>query len=168
MVKNTLLWLVVIGVLVLVFSNFDSSNEPDTLNYSEFVTQVTEDQIKSVKIDGEQITGEKVNGSEFETVVPAVADDQLMPTLRKHKVEVQGAAPERQSVMMQLLIASFPVLLIIGIFLFFMRNMQGGAGGKAGGPMSFGKSKAKMLGEDQIKVTFNDVAGAEEAKKEVV
>ena len=168
MVKNTLLWLVVIGVLVLVFSNFDSSNEPDTLNYSEFVTQVTEDQIKSVKIDGEQITGEKVNGSEFETVVPAVADDQLMPTLRKHKVEVQGAAPERQSVMMQLLIASFPVLLIIGIFLFFMRNMQGGAGGKAGGPMSFGKSKAKMLGEDQIKVTFNDVAGAEEAKEEVV
>ena len=168
MVKNTLLWLVVIGVLVLVFSNFDSSNEPDTLNYSEFVTQVTEDQIKSVKIDGEQITGEKVNGSEFETVVPAVADDELMPTLRKHNVEVQGAAPERQSIMLQLLIASFPVLLIIGIFLFFMRNMQGGAGGKAGGPMSFGKSKAKMLGEDQIKVNFSDVAGAEEAKEEVV
>ncbi len=168
MVKNTLLWLVVIGVLVLVFSNFDSRNDPDMLNYSEFVTQVTENQVKSVKIDGEQITGEKKNGSTFETVRPAVTDPELMPTLREHQVEVQGAAPERQGIMMQLLIASFPVLLIIGLFLFFMRNMQGGAGGRAGGPMSFGKSKAKMLSEDQIKVNFNDVAGCEEAKEEVV
>ncbi|NCB54474.1 MAG: cell division protein FtsH, partial [Epsilonproteobacteria bacterium] len=118
MVKNTLLWLVVIGVLVLVFSGFDQSSEPDNLNYSEFVT--------------------------------AVSDDQLMPMLRENQVEVQGTAPKRQSVLMQLLIASFPILLIIGLFLFFMRNMQGGAGGKGGGPMSFGKSKAKMLTEDQI------------------
>ena len=168
MVKNTLLWLVVIGVLVLVFSGFDQSSEPDNLNYSEFVTAVSENQVASVEIDGEQITGEKKNGSAFETIRPAVMDDELMPLLRENKVEVQGTAPKRQSVLMQLLIASFPILLIIGLFLFFMRNMQGGAGGKGGGPMSFGKSKAKMLTEDQIKVNFDDVAGCEEAKEEVV
>lgn len=168
MVKNTLLWLVVIGVLVLVFSGFDQSSEPDSLNYSEFVTAVSESQVASVEIDGEQITGEKKNGSAFETIRPAVADEQLMPLLRENQVEVQGTAPKRQSVLMQLLIASFPILLIIGLFLFFMRNMQGGAGGKGGGPMSFGKSKAKMLTEDQIKVNFDDVAGCEEAKEEVV
>jgi len=168
MVKNTLLWLVVIGVLVLVFSGFDQSSEPDNLNYSEFVTAVSENQVASVEIDGEQIIGEKKNGSSFETIRPAVTDEQLMPLLRENQVEVQGTAPKRQSVLMQLLIASFPILLIIGLFLFFMRNMQGGAGGKGGGPMSFGKSKAKMLTEDQIKVNFDDVAGCEEAKEEVV
>jgi cell division protease FtsH len=168
MVKNTLLWLVVIGVLVLVFSGFDQSTEPDNLNYSEFVTAVSESQVASVEIDGEQITGEKKNGSAFETIRPAVSDDQLMPLLRENQVDVEGTAPKRQSVLMQLLIASFPILLIIGLFLFFMRNMQGGAGGKGGGPMSFGKSKAKMLTEDQIKVSFEDVAGCEEAKEEVV
>ena len=168
MVKNTLLWLVVIGVLVLVFSGFDQSSEPDSLNYSEFVTAVSENQVASVEIDGEEITGEKKNGSAFETIRPAVSDDELMPLLRENQVEVQGTAPKRQSVLMQLLIASFPILLIIGLFLFFMRNMQGGAGGKGGGPMSFGKSKAKMLTEDQINVNFEDVAGCEEAKEEVV
>lgn len=168
MVKNTLLWLVVIGVLVLVFSGFDQSTEPDSLNYSEFVTAVSESQVASIEIDGEQITGEKKNGSAFETIRPAVSDDQLMPLLRENQVNIEGTAPKRQSVLMQLLIASFPILLIIGLFLFFMRNMQGGAGGKGGGPMSFGKSKAKMLTEDQIKVSFNDVAGCEEAKEEVV
>ena len=169
MVKNTLLWLVVIGVLVLVFSNFDTRNEPDKLNYSQFVTAVATDQVKSVKIDGEQISGEKKNGSTFETVRPAVTDTELMPKLIKHNGEVQGATPERQGVMMQLLIASFPVLLIIGLFLFIMRNMSGGGagGGRGMGPMSFGKSKAKMLSEDQIKVTFADVAGCDEAKQEV-
>ena len=168
MVKNTLLWLVVIGILVLVFSGFDQSTEPDSLNYSEFVTAVSENQVASIEIDGEQITGEKKNGSLFETIRPAVADEQLMPLLRENKVDIEGTAPKRQSVLMQLLIASFPILLIIGLFLFFMRNMQGGAGGKGGGPMSFGKSKAKMLTEDQIHVNFEDVAGCEEAKEEVV
>ncbi|WP_321154610.1 ATP-dependent zinc metalloprotease FtsH [Psychrobacter sp. LV10R520-6] len=168
MVKNTLLWLVVIGVLVLVFSGFDQSTEPDSLNYSEFVTAVSESQVASIEIDGEQITGEKKNGSAFETIRPAVSDDQLMPLLRENQVNIEGTAPKRQSVLMQLLIASFPILLIIGLFLFFMRNMQGGAGGKGGSPMSFGKSKAKMLTEDQIKASFDDVAGCEEAKEEVV
>lgn len=169
MVKNTLLWLAVIGIIVLVFSGFDQKTKPDNLNYSEFVSAIADNQVSKVKIDGEEITGEKKNGSKFQTVRPDVPDNDLMPLLRKHEVDVQGAAPERQSVFMQLLIASFPVLLIIGLFLFFMRNMQGGSGGRAGGgPLSFGKSKARMLNQDDIKVTFNDVAGCEEAKQEVV
>ena len=96
MVKNTLLWLVVIGVLVLIFSGFDQRSEPDTMNYSEFVTAVSNDQVVKVKIDGEQIKGEKKNGSEFETIRPAISDNSLMPMLIEHDVEVQGAAPERQ------------------------------------------------------------------------
>lgn len=169
LVKNTLLWLVIIGVVVLVFSGLDTSAKSDNMNYTEFVTAVEEKQITSVNIDGEQISGVKENGSEFTTVVPPIADEQLMPKLRENGVEVEAAAPKRQSILMQLLIASFPILLIIGLFMFFMRNMQGGVGGGGGrNPMSFGKSKAKMLGEDDIKVTFNDVAGCEEAKHEVV
>lgn len=137
------------------------------MNYSEFVAAVNAGQIKQVTIDGERIIGEKKNGSDFESIRPAVQDPELMPSLIKNSVVVEGAAPQRQGVLMQLLIASFPVLLIIGLFMFFMRNMGGGAGGK-NGPMSFGKSKAKMLAEDQIKVNFGDVAGCDEAKQEVV
>ena len=137
------------------------------MNYSEFVTAVNAGQIKQVTIDGERISGEKVNGSSFESIRPAVQDPELMPNLIKNNVVVEGTAPQRQGLLMQLLIASFPVLLIILLFMFFMRNMGGGAGGK-NGPMSFGKSKAKMLSEDQIKVTFADVAGCDEAKQEVV
>lgn len=167
LVKNAVLWLVIIGVLVLVFSNFENRNKPDQLNYSEFVAAVNAGQIKQVKIDGLNINGEKGDGAKFETVRPQVEDTQLLPILSKQKVAVEGTAPHRQGLLMQLLIASFPVLLIILLFMFFMRNMQGGAGGK-GGPMSFGKSKAKMLTDDQIKVTFKDVAGCDEAKQEVV
>ena len=114
------------------------------MNYSEFVTAVNAGQIKQVTIDGLNISGEKTNGSHFETVRPQVEDTELLPSLNKNNVVVEGTAPQRQGLLMQLLIASFPVLLIILLFMFFMRNMGGGAGGK-NGPMSFGKSKAKML-----------------------
>ena len=137
------------------------------MNYSEFVAAVNAGQIKQVTIDGERISGEKVNGTSFESIRPSVQDPELMSNLIKNNVVVEGTAPQRQGLLMQLLIASFPVLLIILLFMFFMRNMGGGAGGK-NGPMSFGKSKAKMLSEDQIKVTFADVAGCDEAKQEVV
>ncbi|MDO4896502.1 MAG: ATP-dependent zinc metalloprotease FtsH [Moraxella sp.] len=171
MVKSILLWLVIIAVVVMVFSSLDrSSNKADVMNYSAFVTAVSEGEIKKVEIDGQEIVGTKVNGSDFETVRPAIADNELMPLLRQHNVEVQGTIPERQGVGTQLLIAAFPILLIIGLFWLFTRGMGGGAGGGMGGrnPMSFGKSKAKMLSEDQIKVTFADVAGCEESKQEVV
>lgn len=172
MAKNILLWLVIITVVVMVFSNLDrGSGKADDMKYSAFVTAVAEGQIQKIEIDGEEITGTKVNGSEFETVRPALDDTELMPLLRKHNVEVEGAAPQRQGVGTQLLIAAFPILLIIGLFWLFMRGMSGGAGGGGMGgrnPMSFGKSKAKMLSEDDIKVTFADVAGCEESKQEVV
>ena len=165
--KNAILWLVILGVLILIFSNVSSNEKPTAMNYSEFVAAVNAGQIKQVTIDGERIHGQKSNGSEFESIRPAVQDPELMPNLIKNNVVVEGTAPARQGLLMQLLIASFPVLLIILLFMFFMRNMGGGAGGK-NGPMSFGKSKAKMLSEDQIKVTFADVAGCDEAKQEVV
>lgn len=165
--KNAVLWLIILGVLILIFSNISDRNKPSAMNYSEFVAAVNAGQIKQVTIDGLNISGEKTNGSHFETVRPQVEDTQLLPSLNKNNVVVEGTAPQRQGLLMQLLIASFPVLLIILLFMFFMRNMGGGAGGK-NGPMSFGKSKAKMLSEDQIKVTFKDVAGCDEAKQEVV
>ena len=171
MAKNILLWLVIIAVVVMVFSSLDrGSGKADTMNYSAFVTAVSEGQIQKIEIDGQEIVGKKTDGSDFETVRPAIVDNELMPLLRKHSVEVQGTVPERQGVGTQLLIAAFPILLLIGLFWFFMRGMGGGAGGGVGGrnPMSFGKSKAKMLSEDQIKVTFADVAGCEESKQEVV
>ncbi|TXJ07964.1 MAG: ATP-dependent metallopeptidase FtsH/Yme1/Tma family protein [Acinetobacter sp.] len=165
--KNAVLWLFIIGVLIVVFSNFSGQDKTDSLNYSQFVTAVEAKQIKEVTIDGERITGIKANGTAFETIRPDIFDPQFVPKLIENGVEVQGTAPHRQGILMQLLIASFPILLIILLFMFFMRNMGGGPGGK-GGPMSFGKSKAKMLSEDQIKVTFTDVAGCDEAKQEVV
>ena len=165
--KNAVLWLVILGVLILVFSSINDRDKPALMNYSSFVAAVNAGQIKQVTIDGERIKGVKSNGSDFESIRPAIQDPDLMPTLIKNKVVVEGTAPQRQGVLMQLLIASFPVLLIILLFMFFMRNMGGGGGGK-NGPMSFGKSKAKMLTEDQIKITFTDVAGCDEAKQEVV
>ena len=149
--KNAILWLVILGVLILIFSNVSSNEKPTAMNYSEFVAAVNAGQIKQVTIDGERIHGQKSNGSEFESIRPAVQDPELMSNLIKNNVVVEGTAPARQGLLMQLLIASFPVLLIILLFMFFMRNMGGGAGGK-NGPMSFGKSKAKMLSEDQIKI----------------
>lgn len=169
--KNVLLWLAIIGVVLLVFSGFQANNKPDTMKYSEFVTAVNGGQVRSVKIDGETITGAKVNGAAFTTVRPVgIQDPELMPALRKHNVEIQADEIRRQSVWMQLLTATFPILLIILLFVFFMRKMGGGGAGAGGrgGPLSFGKSKAKMLTEDQIKVTFSDVAGCDEAKQEVV
>ncbi|OPH38178.1 ATP-dependent zinc metalloprotease FtsH [Moraxella lacunata] len=172
MAKNILLWLVIITVVVMVFSNLDrGSGKADDMKYSAFVTAVAEGQIQKIEIDGEEITGTKVNGSEFKTVRPALDDSELMPLLREHNIEVEGSMPQRQGVGTQLLIAAFPILLIIGLFWLFMRGMSGGAGGGGMGgrnPMSFGKSKAKMLSEDDIKVTFADVAGCEESKQEVV
>ena len=167
MVKNLILWLVIAGVLVFVFSNFNQQATVKTLNYSEFVTAVNNGEVKKVKIEGLTITGEKLNGDDFKTVRPPIQDDRLVPSLLDKKVVIEGAPPEQQSVWMQLLIASFPVVLIILLFMFFMRQMQGGGGGGRGGPMTFGKSKARLLSEDQIKTTFADVAGCDEAKEDV-
>jgi cell division protease FtsH len=134
--------------------------------YSEFIQEIQRDQVRKVTIDGLTIYGERFDGSRFETTRPMVEDPKLIDDLLSHNVEVEGREPEQQSVWTQLLVASFPILIIIAVFMFFMRQMQGGAGGR-GGPMSFGKSKARLLGEDQITTTFADVAGVDEAKEDV-
>ena len=167
MMKNLLLWLAIAGILVFVFSNFNHQTPPRSLNYSEFVSSVSNGEVKRVRIDGLNISGELAkDGQKFETVRPSIADPDLMAKLLDKNVTVEGAAPEQQSVWMQLLVASFPVVLIVLLFMFFMRQMQGGGGGR-GGPMTFGKSRARMLSEDQIKTTFADVAGCDEAKEDV-
>lgn len=166
MAKNLVLWLVIAAVLLTVFNNFNSESTSQKLNYSEFISAVKDDQIRRVVIDGYTIEGERINGERFSTVRPALQDPKLVDDLYNHKVVIEGKQPEKQSVWTQLLVASFPILIILAIFMFFMRQMQGGGGGK-GGPMSFGKSKARMMGQDQIKTTFDDVAGVEEAKEEV-
>ena len=166
MAKNLLLWLVIAAVLLSVFNNFNMQEATDEVGYSEFIAEVQRDQVQSVVVDGLTISGERYDGSSFETIRPMVEDPKLIDDLLEHKVKVEGKKPEQQSVWTQLLVASFPILIIIAVFMFFMRQMQGGGGGK-GGPMSFGKSKARLLGEDQITTTFADVAGVDEAKEDV-
>ena len=164
--KNILLWLVIAVVLLTVFQNFNVSRPPEEVPYSTFLELVNGNQVRSVEVDGLIIRGERSDGISFETIQPQIVDKALIDDMVEHKVAFQGERPEQQSIWMQLLVASFPILVIIAVFMFLMRQMQGGAGGK-GGPLSFGKSKAKLLGEDQIKTTFADVAGVDEAKEEV-
>ena len=166
MAKNMLLWLAIAAVLLSVFNNFNTQGQKEQLGYSAFIQEVQNNRLSRVVVDGLTISAERKDGSSFETVRPMVEDPKLMDDLLAHNVVVEGKKPEQQSVWTQLLVASFPILLILAVFMFFMRQMQGGGGGR-GGPMSFGKSKAKLLGEDQITTTFADVAGVDEAKEDV-
>ena len=166
MAKNMLLWLAIAAVLLSVFNNFNTQGQKEQLGYSSFIQEVENNRLSKVVVDGLTITAERTDGSSFETIRPIVEDPKLMDDLLSHNVVVEGKQPEQQSVWTQLLVASFPILLILAVFMFFMRQMQGGGGGR-GGPMSFGKSKAKLLGEDQITTTFADVAGVDEAKEDV-
>lgn len=166
MVKNLVLWLVIAAVLMSVFQNFNVQPNMENLDYSRFVQEVQQGQVRKVVIDGLNIYGERSSGQPFKTVRPNVVDTGLMGDLLDNRVIVEGREPEKQSIWTQLLIASFPILLFVAVFMFFMRQMQGGGGGR-GGPMSFGKSKARLMGEDQIKTTFADVAGVDEAKEDV-
>ncbi|MCO2042614.1 ATP-dependent zinc metalloprotease FtsH [Pseudomonas aeruginosa] len=166
MAKNLILWLIIAAVLVTVMNNFSSPSEPQTLNYSDFIQQVKDGKVERVTMDGYVITGKRSDGDTFKTIRPAIQDNGLIGDLVNNNVVVEGKQPEQQSIWTQLLVASFPILVIIAVFMFFMRQMQGGGGGR-GGPMSFGKSKARLLSEDQVKTTFADVAGCDEAKEEV-
>ncbi|MBN8430583.1 ATP-dependent zinc metalloprotease FtsH [Microbulbifer salipaludis] len=166
MAKNLVLWLIIAAVLLMVFQNFKPQTRDESVSYSEFVQDVQSGQIKSALVDGLVITGEKADGSRFKTIQPQIIDDELTNELVRGGVQFNGREPESPSIWQQLLVASFPILIIIAVFMFFMRQMQGGAGGRSG-PMAFGKSKARLLGEDQIKTTFADVAGVDEAKEDV-
>jgi cell division protease FtsH len=166
MVKNLLLWLVVAVVLMSVFQNIVPDSEEDTnSNYTQFIQDVQQGLIREVKIEDRKVTGLRRSGETFETYIPTPYDPDLLNDLIKQNVRVVGVPPEERSILGQILISWFPMLLLIGVWIFFMRQMQGGGGGK--GAMSFGKSKARLMGEDQIKTTFKDVAGCDEAKEEV-
>ena len=168
LLKNILMWLFIAVTMFTVFSNFSSDSKQEVISYSEFLAQVESDQVLSVefKNDNYTINGKTVNGKNFETVKPPFLQDDLSEILRDHRVSVIGEKPEQQSILKQLLVASFPILIILAVFIFFMRQMQGGLSGKSG-PMSFGRSKAKLLEGGKVKTNFTDVAGIEEAKEEV-
>ena len=165
--KNILLWLIIAAVLLTVFNNFSGVSEPQEISYSDFIEQVNRNEIRQVEFDGqhEYLTVLRKDTSRFKVIIPA-PDPRLLDDLMEHDVEIVGKEAETEGFWTQLLIASFPILIIIAVFMLFMRQMQGGVGGR-GGPMAFGKSKARLLAEDQIKTTFADVAGVDEAKEEV-
>jgi cell division protease FtsH len=164
-VKNLLLWFVIAIVLMTVFNSFQNhapANPP--LAYSQFISDVKSGAVQRVQIDGIVIRGKSTAGSEFVTYSPETDNRALIGDLLNAGVTINAVPPERPSLLMTLFIQWFPFLLLIGIWIFFMRQMQGGG---RGGAMSFGKSRARLMGEDQIKVTFADVAGCDEAKQDV-
>ena len=164
MAKNLILWVVIAIVLMSVFNNFTSTqSSPQAMAYSDFIDQVRQGQVKEVTVTGRAIEGVNESGQRFSTFSPG--DEGLVGELLNNQVVIKATPPEKPGILMQILINWFPLFILIGLWIFFMRQMQGGAGGR--GAMSFGKSRARMLSEDQVKVTFNDVAGTDEAKEEV-
>lgn len=164
MYKNLALWLVIALMMVLVFNLFNTNTQVNQkVTYSEFLDKVADSKVKKVTIKENKITGEYVdNNTRFETYSPS--DVNLIKELREYDVDITATPPDTTPWYMQLLISWLPLILLIGIWIFFMRQMQGGSGSKA---FSFGKSRAKLLNQDNLKVTFKDVAGIEEAKEEL-
>jgi len=162
--KNLVMWLVIAIVLMTIFNNFAPREmaTSNKLDYTSFISEVEQGQVAKVVIEGNSIRGTRQDGSSFTTFAPN--DDGLVNDLLKNGVTIDAREPEGPSLLMQIFVSWFPLLLLIGVWIFFMRQMQGGGGR---GAMSFGKSKARMLTEDKNKVTFEDVAGVEEAKEEV-
>jgi cell division protease FtsH len=164
--KNLLLWLVIAIVLMSVFNNF-GNRQPAVrpMEYSTFYQKVKQNEVDHVTIQGRELTGKLKNGESFTTYSPESDNKVLIGDMLDHSVAIDAKPPEEQSLLLTIFINWFPLLLLVGVWVFFMRQMQGGMGGR--GAMSFGKSKARMLSEEQNKITFDDVAGVEEAKEEV-
>ena len=164
--KNIFVWFTVAVILVIMFSNFKANNNNDieSLTYTQFLTQLEQDNIDKVTIANANINGTLNGGQKFKTFMP-IPDPYILGDLLSHNVDVVGKPPKQESLWLRILISWFPFLLLIGLWVFFMRSMGGGAGGR--GVMSFGRNRAKMLTKNQIKVTFKDVAGCQEAKEEV-
>jgi len=164
MIKNLLLWLIIAIVLVSAFSNLNTRQQAmKTLPYSEFVSRVDRGDIGSVTINNNRITGVTKNNAPFTTYIP-LNDPYLLTDLIRKNVKITGQPPQQESFLLRLLISWFPMLLLIAVWIFFMRQMQGGGGR---GAMSFGSSRARLLTRDDVNITFNDVAGVDEAKEEV-
>lgn len=163
MLKNLFLWLIIAVILISVFNNLEPRQAgEERLSYSDFVHQVQQGNVSQVSIQDQIITGTLQNDKQFVSYMP-LPDQYLLPELIKKGVNVKGEAPQQEGLLMHIFINWFPMLLLIGVWVFFMRQMQGGGRGA----LSFGRSRARLLGEDQVKVTFADVAGVEEAKEEV-
>ena len=165
MVKNIILWVVIALVMMTVFKNFSNSSMSEEITYSQFISDIKTGRIGTVSIEGNSITGNHTDGTRFTTYSPETNNDSLIGTLLENNVEIKGAEPNKNSFWAHALISWFPIILLLGIWIYFMRQMQGGGG--RGGALSFGKSRARLLSEDQVKITFSDVAGVEEAKQEV-
>ena len=166
MAKNLILWVVIALVLMSVFNNFGPRrSSTEQIEYSQFINDVKQGRVQKVVIEGRNIQGVLQTGERFSTYTPETDNRALIGDLLESGVAIDARPPEQQSLLMQIFISWFPMLLLIGVWIFFMRQMQGGGGGR--GALSFGKSRARLLGEDQVKVTFSDVAGVEEAKEEV-
>lgn len=164
MLKNLFLWLIIAVILISVFNNLEPrQTTEERLTYSDFLHQVQQGNVSSALIQNQTISGTLQNDKSFVTYMP-MTDQYLLPELIKKGVNVKGQPPEQEGLLMHIFINWFPMILLIAVWIFFMRQMQGGGGR---GAMSFGRSRARMLGEDQVKVTFADVAGVEEAKEEV-
>jgi cell division protease FtsH len=164
MVKNLLLWVIIAVILITIFSNFGPKRpQVEQLSYSDFIQQVKQGNVSGVTIVDQTLDGALHNNKSFVTYIPS-NDPTLYPLLSQKNVNVKIKLPEQEGFLMHLLINWFPILLLIGVWIFFMRQMQGGG---TRGPMAFGRSRARLMSEDQVKITFADVAGADEAKEEV-
>ena len=166
--KNIIIFIVIIVVLISVVESLSSGTgaQPESRPYSEFLDQVRAGQVNVAEFNGERIRfGKSKDNMLFYTISPETDNNSIIGILEDNRVEFSAAEPKSQSLIGQLLISSFPILLLIGVWIYFMRQMQGGAGGR--GAMSFGKSKARLLGDDQVGISFADVAGVDEAKAEV-
>ena len=164
MSKNLLLWAVISFVVFNIYNNFtNTTTNSSAIEYSQFINDVNQDKVSRVEINGNEISGIYTDGQTFTTYNPG--DGKMIDDLIKKNVQIKALPPERPNLLMQIFISWFPMILLIAIWLFVANKMQGGLGGK--GAMSFGRSKAKLLTEDEVKVSFDDVAGIEEAKEDV-
>ena len=159
--KNLALWMVILVMMIMLYKMFNTQSFPDApASYSKFLEMVVDNQVEEVVIQGQELQVTEVNGRKYKIYTPN--DEGLIPTLRTNKVRII-AKPPVDSPWYNILISWFPMLILIGVWVFFMRQMQAG-GGKA---LSFGKSRARLLSDTQEKVTFEDVAGIDEAKEEL-
>lgn len=162
--KNLSMWLVIGLTMILLFNLFNKpQGNTSSLNYSEFISRIESKAISRVNISGDTITGTTQDGTPFRTVYPS-NDDELIPMLRNSGVEINVKEDQKDSFLMTIFVSWFPMLLLIGVWIFFMRQMQGG--GK-GGALSFGKNRARLMEQGENKVTFADVAGIDESKEEL-
>jgi cell division protease FtsH len=166
MARNLVLWIVIALVLMLVFQNFTPRHgAARPLDYSDFMSEVKSGRVAKVLLDGPSVEVEMHDGSRLFTYSPETDNGAMIGLLLDSNVRIEAQPPDRQSLLTQIFISWFPFLLLIAVWIYLMRQMQGGGNGR--GALSFGKSRARMLGEDQVRVTFSDVAGVDEAKEEV-